>query len=154
MAAALPDGSARPHGGAQCAVRAVRRLWTIAWDPSQPVIGVECGKGLYVRTLAEESGGAGLRRALAALRRTGSGRSTSGRDRARAARALSLGERVNGCCRSDALLQTLPRVDLDPLPASSSSMVADRLRRRQRATGACVRSARTPARVASVDRGV
>ena len=49
----------------------VHRLWLIAWDRLRPTIGVECGKGLYVRTLAQDIGAAlGCGAHLGALRRT------------------------------------------------------------------------------------
>jgi len=96
---------------------AVRRLWTIAWDPTQPVIGVECGKGLYVRTLAEDIGAAlGCGAHLAALRRTRVGTfDVAAAIGLEQLEQLSLGERRERLLPIDALLQTLPRVDLDPV---------------------------------------
>jgi len=95
---------------------AVRRLWTIAWDGLEPVIGVECGKGLYVRTLAEDIGAAlGCGAHLAALRRTRVG----GFDLADAIgledlEHLAPPQRRERLLPVDALLQSLPRIDLDP----------------------------------------
>jgi tRNA pseudouridine55 synthase len=94
---------------------AVRRLWTIAWDALTPTIGVECGKGLYVRTLAEDIGAAlGCGAHLDALRRTRIGpfdvSSSIGLDRLE---ALPIEARRRQLLPIDALLQSLPRVDLD-----------------------------------------
>ena len=94
----------------------VDRLWTIAWDPREPTIGVECGKGLYVRTLAEDIGAAlGCGAYLGALRRTRVGpfevRDAIGLDEFE---QLSVELRRERLLPVDALLQTLPRVDLDP----------------------------------------
>jgi len=94
----------------------VDRLWTIAWDPREPTIGVECGKGLYVRTLAEDIGAAlGCGAYLGALRRTRVGpfevRDAIGLDQFE---QLSVELRRERLLPVDALLQTLPRVDLDP----------------------------------------
>jgi tRNA pseudouridine55 synthase len=93
----------------------VRRLWTIAWDRREPVIGVECGKGLYVRTLAQDIGAAlGCGAYLGALRRTRVGAFEVG-----AAIGLDALEQLAPLRRRerllpvDALLQALPRVDLD-----------------------------------------
>ncbi len=96
---------------------AVRRLWVIAWDPRQPTVGVECGKGLYVRTLAEDIGAAlGCGAHLGALRRIRVGpfdiAAAIGLEELE---RLSLRERRERLLPIDALLQTLPRVDLDPI---------------------------------------
>jgi len=95
----------------------VRRLWLIAWDPRQPAIGVECGKGLYVRTLAEDIGAAlGCGAHLGALRRTGVGPfDVAAAIGLEELERLSLHERRERLLPIDALLQALPRVDLDPL---------------------------------------
>ena len=93
----------------------VRRLWTIAWDTSEPTIGVECGKGLYVRTLAEDIGAAlGCGAHLGALHRTRVG-SFDVRDAVgiEELERLSLEGRRERLLPVDALLQTLPRLDLD-----------------------------------------
>jgi len=94
----------------------VHRLWLIEWDPLQPLVGVDSSKGLYVRTLAEDLGrflGCGAH--LRALRRTSVGRfdlsDAIGLDRLE---ALTLQERRTRLLPVDALLQSLPRVDLDP----------------------------------------
>jgi tRNA pseudouridine55 synthase len=93
----------------------VRRLWTIAWDRLEPTIGVECGKGLYVRTLGEDIGAAlGCGAHLGALRRTRVGPFDIGD-----AIGLDQLEQLPPALRRerllpvDALLQALPRVDLD-----------------------------------------
>jgi tRNA pseudouridine55 synthase len=93
----------------------VRRLWTIAWDAAEPTIGVECGKGLYVRTLAEDIGTALVCGAhLGALHRTRVG-SFDVRDAVgiEELEGLSLERRRERLLPVDALLQTLPRLDLD-----------------------------------------
>ncbi len=93
----------------------VRRLWLMAWDPHQPTIGVACGKGLYVRTLAEDLGRAlGCGAHLGALRRTRVGpfevADAIGLERLE---PMALAQRRARLLAVDALLQTLPRVDLD-----------------------------------------
>jgi tRNA pseudouridine55 synthase len=95
----------------------VRRLWLIAWDPSQPTIGVECGKGLYVRALADDIGAAlGCGAHLGALHRIRVGPFDVGAAIGlEQLERLSLRERRERLLPIDALLQTLPRVDLDPL---------------------------------------
>jgi tRNA pseudouridine55 synthase len=94
----------------------VRRLWTIAWDRNEPTVGVECGKGLYVRTLAEDIGAAlGCGAHLGALRRTRVGTfDVSGAIGLDELERLPLEQRRERPLPIDALLQTLPRVDLDP----------------------------------------
>jgi tRNA pseudouridine55 synthase len=93
----------------------VHRLWLTAWDRLRPIIGVQCGKGLYVRTLAQDIGDAlGCGAHLGALRRTRVGPFD-------VADAIDLAgleqqppaERSERLLAVDALLQTLPRVDLD-----------------------------------------
>ncbi len=93
----------------------VRRLWTIAWDPREPTIGVECGKGLYVRTLAADIGAAlGCGAHLGALRRTRVGPfDIAGAVGLEELESLPLLQRREWLLPIDALLQTLPRVDLD-----------------------------------------
>ncbi|HEY4039949.1 MAG TPA: tRNA pseudouridine(55) synthase TruB, partial [Burkholderiaceae bacterium] len=94
---------------------AVKRLWLIAWDRLRPIIGVECGKGLYVRTLAQDIGAAlGCGAHLGALRRTHVGAF----DVADAIDLEALEQQPPAGRRErlmpvDTLLQTLPRVDLD-----------------------------------------
>jgi tRNA pseudouridine55 synthase len=94
---------------------AVRKLWLIAWDRLRPVIGVECGKGLYVRTLAQDIGEAlGCGAHLGALRRTRVGNfdvaDAIGLEALEPGSALQRRRRL---LPVDTLLQTLPRVDLD-----------------------------------------
>ncbi len=95
----------------------VHRLWVIAWEPGRPIIGVECGKGLYVRTLAEDLGAAlGCGAHLGALRRTGVGPfDVAAAIGLEELEQLPLGERRERMLPIDALLQALPRVDLDRL---------------------------------------
>jgi tRNA pseudouridine55 synthase len=93
----------------------VRRLWMIRWDRYEPTIGVECGKGLYVRTLAEDIGSAlGCGAHLGALRRTRVGAfgvtDAIGLERLE---QLTMIQRRDRLLPVDALLQSLPRVDLD-----------------------------------------
>jgi tRNA pseudouridine55 synthase len=94
---------------------AVHRLWLIAWDPMRPTIGVECGKGLYVRTLAQDIGAAlGCGAHLGALRRTRVGTfDVADAIRLEALEQQPLAVRRERLLPVDALLQTLPRVDLD-----------------------------------------
>jgi tRNA pseudouridine55 synthase len=93
----------------------VRRLWVIAWDPRRPTLGVECGKGLYVRALAQDIGEAlGCGAHVGALRRTRVGpfdvAAAIGLDELE---QLPLHQRRERLLPIDALLQTLPRLDLD-----------------------------------------
>ncbi len=94
---------------------AIRRLWTIAWDPLEPTIGVECGKGLYVRTLAQDVGAAlGCGAHLSALRRTRIGAfDLSEAIALERLEALPVERRRERLLAIDTLLQSLPRVDLD-----------------------------------------
>ena len=93
----------------------VQRLWTIAWDRRRPTIGVECGKGLYVRTLAGDIGAAlGSGAYLGALRRTRVGAfEVADAVDLEALERLELPQRRQRLLPVDALLQDLPRVDLD-----------------------------------------
>jgi tRNA pseudouridine55 synthase len=53
----------------------IHRLDIVAWNPPHLVVDVQCSKGTYIRTLAEDIGQAlGCGAHLAALRRTASGR--------------------------------------------------------------------------------
>ena len=94
---------------------AVRRLWLIAWDRLRPTIGVECGKGLYVRTLAQDIGTAlGCGAHLGALRRMRVGTfDVADAIDLEALEQQPLAGRRGRLLPVDALLQTLPRVDLD-----------------------------------------
>jgi tRNA pseudouridine55 synthase len=93
----------------------VHRLWVIEWKESEPRIGVDCSKGLYVRTLAEGIGRAlGCGAHLGGLRRTRVGpfglADAIGLDRLE---ATDQSARRSRLLAVDALLQSLPRVDLD-----------------------------------------
>jgi tRNA pseudouridine55 synthase len=99
----------------------IRRLWLIDWDGLQPTIGVECGKGVYVRTLAQDIGAAlGCGAHLGGLRRTRVGpfgvRDAIGLE---ALEDLAPDLRRERLLPVDALLQSLPRVDLDPQACES-----------------------------------
>jgi len=99
----------------------IRRLWLIDWDGLQPTIGVECGKGVYVRTLAQDIGAAlGCGAHLGGLRRTRVGpfqvRDAIGLE---ALEQLAPDLRRERLLPVDALLQSLPRVDLDPQACES-----------------------------------
>ena len=99
----------------------IRRLWLIDWDGLQPTIGVECGKGVYVRTLAQDIGVAlGCGAHLGGLRRTRVGpfqvRDAIGLE---ALEELAPDLRRERLLPVDALLQSLPRVDLDPQACES-----------------------------------
>jgi tRNA pseudouridine55 synthase len=93
----------------------VHRLWLVHWDETRPTVGVECGKGLYVRTLAEDLGRAlGCGAHLGALRRTRVGSFDLGQAIGlEALEALEPQRRRARLLAVDALLQGLPRVDLD-----------------------------------------
>jgi tRNA pseudouridine55 synthase len=93
----------------------VHRLWLVRWDAGRPIIGVECGKGLYVRTLAEDLGRAlGCGAHLGALRRTRVGSFDLAQAIGlEALEALEPDRRRARLLAVDALLQGLPRVDLD-----------------------------------------
>ena len=97
--------------------RAVRiqRLWTIHWDRLEPIIGVECGKGVYVRVLGEDIGAAlGCGAHLGALRRTRIGAfDLAGAIGVEELERLGPGERRARLLPVDTLLQALPRIDLD-----------------------------------------
>lgn len=99
----------------------IRRLWLIEWDGLRPTIGVECGKGVYVRTLAQDIGAAlGCGAHLGGLRRTRVGpfqvRNAIGLE---ALEELAPDLRRERLLPVDALLQSLPRVDLDPQACES-----------------------------------
>ena len=97
--------------------RAPRRVRIVELErleakPPYLTLRVRCSKGTYVRTLAEDIGAAlGTCAHLAALRRTGSGRWRV--DQAVALEALAGADRAKHLLSLSALLQGLPRADLD-----------------------------------------
>jgi tRNA pseudouridine55 synthase len=93
----------------------IRRLWVIRWDRNEPTLGVECGKGVYVRTLVGDIGSKlGCGAHLGALRRIRVGpfevSDAIGLERLE---QRSMAQRRERLLPIDALLQSLPRVDLD-----------------------------------------
>lgn len=93
----------------------IRRLERVTCTGDELVLDVDCSKGTYVRTLAEDIGRAlGCGAHLAALRRTRVGRLTL----EGALTLPALQDMATGVCRQqllpvDALLESLPRVELD-----------------------------------------
>jgi len=94
---------------------AIARLQLMHWDALRPTVRVECGKGTYVRVLAQDIGAAlGCGAHLAALRRT-----RVGHLRLEQATSLAqlevqdLAQRRAGLLPVDALLSSLPGVALD-----------------------------------------
>jgi tRNA pseudouridine55 synthase len=97
--------------------RAVRidTLRLLQWDPAAPRIEIACGKGTYIRTLAQDIGEAlGCGASLSALRRTRVGATdlsqsvTLGK-----LRAMTLAARRGCLLAVDALLAGLPEVRLE-----------------------------------------
>jgi len=93
----------------------IRSLRILSWDARTPRVEVECGKGTYVRTLAQDIGTRlGCGASLAALRRTRVGATGIGE-------AVTLGQlrgmtieaRRARLLAVDALIAQLPRVELD-----------------------------------------
>jgi len=98
----------------------IHALTLEAWNPPDAVVSVRCGKGTYVRVLAEDLGRAlGCGAHLAALRRLASGGfdvgAAIGLD---ALAALTDAERDARLLPVDALLVALPRLDLDDSEAA------------------------------------
>jgi tRNA pseudouridine55 synthase len=92
----------------------IRALTLVDWTHPDAVVDVACSKGTYVRTLAEDLGRAlGTHAHLAALTRTGTGgfelAEAIGID---ALEALPEAQRLERLRPVDALLTTLPRLDL------------------------------------------
>ncbi len=93
----------------------VHALRLLAWHPPEAVVDVECGKGTYVRVLAEDIGRAlGCGAHLTALRRT----ATGGFDLADAValdrlEAMSEAERLAALRPAAALVSGLPALSLD-----------------------------------------
>jgi tRNA pseudouridine55 synthase len=93
----------------------ISRLQLVHWDEDRPVVRVECGKGTYVRVLAQDIGAAlGCGAHLAALRRTRVGHlrleQAIGLEQLQ---AQDLAQRRAGLLPVDALLTRLPGVALD-----------------------------------------
>lgn len=93
----------------------VHTLELLGWAPPEAVLRIACGKGTYVRTLAEDLGLAlGSCAHLAALRRTGAGPFAIGQ-----AVTLDALERMDAGARDalllaiDAPLAQMPRLDID-----------------------------------------
>ncbi len=99
----------------------VESLALVDWSPPDAVIDVRCGKGTYVRVLAEDLGDAlGSCAHLAALRRTASGPFSL--DRAvtlEALEALTLPARDALLLPVDAPVADLPRCDVDAAAAAA-----------------------------------
>ena len=94
----------------------VKELRIEAWSPPEVELRVRCGKGTYIRVLAEDIGEAlGCGAHLAALRRIATGSfdlaAASSLD---ALTALQEAERDRRLLAPDALVAALPRLDLDP----------------------------------------
>jgi tRNA pseudouridine55 synthase len=89
------------------------------WNPPDAKLGVRCGKGTYVRVLAEDLGAAlGCGGHLAALRRVASGGFDIGDSLSlQALEALDDAARDARLLPVDALLSTLPRLELDAADA-------------------------------------
>jgi tRNA pseudouridine55 synthase len=98
----------------------IGRLELLRWDPLAPVVLVGCSKGTYVRVLAQDIGAAlGCGAHLQALRRTRVGPLRL--DQAVSLdelQALDLAGRRAALLPLDALLASLPRVDLDAAAAA------------------------------------
>ena len=99
----------------------VARIDVLAFDGARAHVVVACGKGTYVRTLAEDIGAAlDCGAHLAALRRLAVGELSL--ERAVTLDNLALlpaGERRERLLPVDALLALVPRIDLDPAQAQA-----------------------------------
>lgn len=93
----------------------IERLQLLAFDGAQARLAVACSKGTYVRVLAEDIGAAlGCGAHLAGLRRTAVGALSVERAVSlEALESLELAARRTRLLPADALLVSLPRVDLD-----------------------------------------
>lgn len=93
----------------------IHELALLRWNPPDVELSVRCGKGTYVRVLAEDLGaGLGSGGHLAALRRVASGGFDVGDAISlEALEALDDGARDARLLPVDALLARLPRLDLD-----------------------------------------
>jgi tRNA pseudouridine55 synthase len=93
----------------------IDRLQLVRFENDRAVVDVECSKGTYVRVLAEDIGRAlDCGAHLAALRRTRVGAlSLEGSVTLAALEAMTLQQRCERLLPVDALLATLPRVELD-----------------------------------------
>jgi tRNA pseudouridine55 synthase len=97
----------------------IHELALDGWNPPDVELGVRCGKGTYVRVLAEDLGAAlGCGGHLAALRRVASGGFDIDDSMSlEALEALDDAARDARLLPVDALLSTLPRLDLDAADA-------------------------------------
>jgi tRNA pseudouridine55 synthase len=97
------------------------------WTPPDAVLRVACGKGTYVRVLAEDLGTAlGTHAHLAALRRTGTGPFTlDGAVTLEALEALDPAGRDARLLPVDAPIGDVPRLDLDA--AAAAALVQGRI---------------------------
>ncbi|MDH3437062.1 MAG: tRNA pseudouridine(55) synthase TruB [Betaproteobacteria bacterium] len=93
----------------------IRELTLIRFVPPELDVSVTCSKGTYVRVLAEDVGRElGCGGCLAGLRRTAVGEfSAAGMVTVERLEALALQDRMALLLPADALLSTLPRLDLD-----------------------------------------
>jgi tRNA pseudouridine55 synthase len=93
----------------------VHAIDLVAWSPPQAVLRVDCGKGTYVRVLAEDLGAAvGSCAHLAALRRTAAGPFAIGSAvTLDVLEAMTAGERDALLLPVDAPLAGVPRLDVD-----------------------------------------
>jgi tRNA pseudouridine55 synthase len=94
----------------------IDRLELLAFDGAEAVLAIACSKGTYVRVLAEDIGRElGCGGCLAGLRRTAVGGFSATNDLVTLERleALAPDKRMTLLLPVDALLTTLPRLDLD-----------------------------------------
>lgn len=98
----------------------ISRLELLEWDARRPLVAVQCGKGTYVRVLAQDIGAAlGCGAHLAELRRTRVGHLQLAQAVTLAAlEALDISGRRALLLPADALLASLPRAALDAFAAA------------------------------------
>jgi tRNA pseudouridine55 synthase len=97
----------------------VASLMLNAWSPPDFGLTIQCGKGTYVRALAEDIGAAlGCGAHLTALRRTATGGLTLvSSSSLETLAALTEDERDARLLAPDTLVARLPRIDLEPIEA-------------------------------------